>query len=241
MTLSVIIPAFNEERYLPQTLARLHRAIAHLGAATKRPVEIIVVDNASTDRTAEIAIAAGARVILVPEHNIARVRNAGAASASGHLFVFLDADTLIPEALLGRIAQVIEEPACLGGAVDTDYRPARRLIRAYLRLWRQLGLALGMAQGAAQFCRRDAFSALGGYDETLFMGEDVDFYWRLGRLAKQRGQHVRFIRDLQVVPSCRRFDQWPALRTLIATNPLYITLFRRRPSAWHGWYRDLPR
>src|SRR5262245_28509178 len=157
MTISVIIPAFNEERFLPQTLEHLRQAAEHLEVVPGRDIETIVVDNVSSDRTAEIALAAGARVISVLEHNVARVRNAGARAASNELLVFLDADTLIPENLLGRIMQVMDEPACLGGAVDTDYQPARLLIRVYLRLWRWLGLCLGMAQGAVQFCRRDAF------------------------------------------------------------------------------------
>ncbi len=239
--LSVIIPAFNEERFLPETLGHLRRSTEHLGLVLGRDVEIIVVDNASSDRTAEIALASGAKVIPVPEHNIARVRNAGASAASGDLLVFLDADTLIPEGVLSRIVRVMEEPTCLGGAVDTDYRPARPLIRAYLRSWRLIGLWLGMAQGALQFCRRDAFFALKGYDESIYLGEDVDFYWRLGKFAKTRGQYVRFLKDVRVVPSCRRFDQWPTLRILIETNPLYITLFRHRQAAWRGWYGDVPR
>jgi len=239
--LSVIVPAFNEERFLPRTLDHLRRAVDHLGAGPDRDVETVVVDNASTDRTAEVALAAGARVIAVPEHNIGRVRNAGASAASGGLLVFLDADTLVPHNLLSRIAQVMDEPGCMGGAVDIDYQPARPLIRVYLRLWRLIGLSLGMAQGAVQFCRRDAFAAVGGYDESIYMGEDVDFYWRLGKLAKARGQHVRFLKDVRVVPSCRRFDQWPTLRILIQTNPFYITLFRRRQAAWRGWYSDVPR
>jgi glycosyltransferase involved in cell wall biosynthesis len=241
MKISVIIPAFNEERFLPQTLEHLQLAEEHLGVVPDRDVEIIVVDNASSDRTVEIALAAGTRVIPIPEHNIARVRNAGASAATGDLLIFLDADTLVPGILLSRIVQVMEEPTCLGGAADTDYQPARPSIRAYVRLWRLIGLCLGMAQGALQFCRRDAFTALRGYDETIYMGEDVDFYWRLSKLAKARGQHIQFLRDVRVVPSCRRFDRWPTWRTLIKTNPLYITLFRRRQSAWRGWYSEVPR
>src|SRR5439155_1755456 len=102
--ISVIIPAYNEERYLPQTLEHLHRAMDCLGEGHDEKVEVIVVDNASTDRTAEVAIAAGARVVPVPEHNIGRVRNAGALAASGDLLIFLDADTLIPDTLLSRVA-----------------------------------------------------------------------------------------------------------------------------------------
>lgn len=240
--ISVIIPAFNEERFLPRTLEHLRRATERLGSVGGRHVETIVVDNASTDRTAALALAAGARVVSVPEHNIARVRNAGALAASGGLLVFLDADTLIPEHALGRIAEVMEEdPGCLGGALDLDQRPARRLVRAYLAAWRLIGLCFGMAQGAVQFCRRDAFAAVGGYDESIYMGEDVDFYWRLGKLARSRRQRVRILRDVRAVPSARRFDQWPISRILIETNPLYITMFRRRRAAWRGWYGDVPR
>ena len=98
-----------------------------------------------------------------------------------------------------------------------------------------------MAQGATQFCRRDAFDALGGYDETLFMGEDVDYYRRLKGLARRRGGGVSFVEDVRVVPSTRRFDQWRLWRTLVWTNPLFVLLFRRRRAAWRGWYERVPR
>jgi glycosyltransferase involved in cell wall biosynthesis len=239
--ISVVIPAFNEERYLPLTLMHLNRARDQLGTSHDVQVEVIVVDNASTDSTAAVASALGACVVPVPEHNIARVRNGGASAASGNLLIFLDADTLVPESLLTRIVQVMEDQACVGGAVDIDYKPARFLIKVYLRMWRVLGQCLGMAQGALQFCRHDAFAALGGYDGSIFMGEDVDFYWRLGKLAKARGQYLRYVKDIRVVPSCRRYDQWPTWRILIETNPFYATLFQRRQAAWPGWYRDVPR
>jgi glycosyltransferase involved in cell wall biosynthesis len=238
-SLSVIIPAFNEDLYLPRTLECLDRAIAWLGDHGQ--VEVVLVDNASTDGTAEIGASFGVRVVSTPDHNISRVRNVGAGASSGDVLVFLDADTLIPQELLSRIFEVMDDATCLGGAVDIDYRPERALIRAYLRAWRVIGLTLNMAQGATQFCRREAFVALNGYDETLYMGEDVDFYWRLRRLAKSRGQRVCFLRELRVVPSCRRFDRWPIWRTLIETNPFYAALFRRRRSAWRGWYEDVPR
>src|ERR1700716_2208556 len=77
--------------------------------------------------------------------------------------------------------------------------PNNRSIRAYLRLWRMLGRATGMAQGATQFCLRDTFTSLGGYDESLFMGEDVDFYGRMRRHAQHVGGRVRFIDELKVV------------------------------------------
>jgi len=71
--------------------------------------------------------------------------------------------------------------------------------------------------------------------------EPNHFYWRLGKLAKARGRHLQYLKDVRVVPSARRFDQWPSWRILIETNPFYITRFRRDQNAWRGWYKDVPR
>lgn len=237
MLISVIIPAFNEERYLPQTLARLRDAIS----ACAYSVEVLVVDNESTDRTAEIARSFGVTVVPERVHNIGRVRNAGANVSRGNVLVFIDADTVVPSHFLTRVADTMASSACLGGSADVVHRPASKLLRAYLEVWRWLGTALGMTQGAAQFCRRSAFSALNGYDESQFMGEDVDFYWRLKKLNKKMGGYLKFLDDVQVVPSPRRFDNSPIWRTLVWTNPLFVALFRKTRSAWGDWYVRAPR
>ena len=223
--ISVIIPAFNEERYLPATLQAVAKSAQAMNA------EVIVVDNNSTDSTANIARAHGARVVTEPIHNIARVRNTGAAAAQGDILVFLDADTIIPAELLPRIRHLFATSACTGGAVDIEYRPKKRIIRLYLAAWRMLGRIANLAQGATQFCYRDTFTVLHGYNESLYMGEDVDFYARL----RKHGP-VTFIRDLKVIPSCRRFDQWPLWRTLLFTNPFVIAPLRRVRNIWRGWY-----
>lgn len=241
MLISIIIPAFNEEDYIGETLASLNRAIAFLREQEIISAEIIVVDNDSVDLTASVARDFGATVIMETRHNVAKVRNTGAASASGDVLVFVDADTIVPDKLLRRIVDAMAEPTCIGGAVDTNYRPAKLTSKIYLQFWRIIGKMTGMAQGATQFCRKDVFFELNGYDETLFMGEDVDYYWRLKRFARRRNGSVSFIEDMQVVPSPRRFDQWELWRTLIWTNPLFILMFRRRKKAWHGWYKAGPR
>ena len=234
--ISVVIPAFNEEGYLPTTLAATARSAAVLLSREGVKAEVIVVDNSSADATAKVARSFGARVITEAEHNIARVRNSGAASARGDVLVFLDADTVIPEEMLPLILQVMADPDCVGGSVDTEYRARKRMVRAYLGFWRIVGKLGGMAQGATQFCRRDVFALLRGYDESLFMGEDVDFYIRLRQHARHATGHVRFIGELRVVPSSRRFDRWALWRTLLWTNPLVIVPLRRVRSMWRSWY-----
>ena len=241
MLISVVIPAFNEEDYLGQTLTSLGRAKALLRKQGNVSAEIIVVDNNSSDSTLDTARNFGATVVTEIEHNVATVRNTGARLARGDILVFIDADTIVPDELLWRIVEVMTEPTCCGGAVDTNWRPAKLTVKIYLQFWRIIGRLGGMAQGATQFCRKHAFFALNGYDETLLMGEDVDFYWRMKRFAKRQNGKISFIEDVQVVPSTRRFDQWALWRTLIWTNPLFILMFRRRKTVWRAWYKEVPR
>ena len=238
MFFSVIIPACNEEGYLDRTLASIEAARAF---APEQEIEIVVVDNASTDRTASIAAAAGARVVTEAVRNVGRARNKGAASAVGECLVFIDADTFVPAHLFRRVAELLHDPSCIGGAADALHSSNRLVVRLYLQFWRVIGTIAGMAQGATQFCRRDAFDALDGYDETLWMGEDVDFYWRLRNFAKRTHARVQFANDICVHPSTRRFDRWPVWQILLRTNPLFVLVFRRHRAAWKGWYDHLVR
>lgn len=241
MLISIIVPAFNEAGYLGETLTSLNQAKSFILRERNIQTEIIVVDNDSDDSTADVARALGAIVAREAQHNVAKVRNTGAELSHGDLIVFVDADTIVPDNLLLRVVDAMSDDHCFGGAVDTDYRPIKRMVRVYLRFWRIIGKLTGIAQGATQFCREDVFSTLEGYDETLFMGEDVDFHWRLQRLAKRQDGSVIFIEDIKVVPSTRRFDQWRLWRTLLWTNPLIILLFRRSKTCWQGWYKAAPR
>ncbi|HEY0322486.1 MAG TPA: glycosyltransferase [Pyrinomonadaceae bacterium] len=241
MLISIIVPAYNEEKYISLTLGSIKQAQHLLLNEKGIPAEIIVVDNDSTDSTANIALSLEAEVIKEPTHNVAKVRNVGASLAKGNILVFVDADVIVPERLLCRIHEAMSDELCLGGAVDTNYRPAKFSVKVYLRMWRLVGKIAGMAQGATQFCRKDIYASLNGYDETLYMGEDVDFYWRLKRFAKRCNSYVQFIGDIQVSPSSRRFDEWSMWRTVVWTNPIFILVFRRRKSVWKGWYSAMPR
>ena len=183
MKVSVIIPAFNEELALPETLEQIGKALSILVL----PSEIIVVDNDSQDKTKQIAESFGAKVFLEKEHNIGKVRNTGAKNSTGDVLIFIDADTLVPETLFQKIAAVMEDKKCFGGAVAVEYINFRRKwMKFYLAGWKFWGKFFNMAQGAAQFCRKSVFEKLEGYDQTIFMGEDIEFYWRLSNFTKRK-------------------------------------------------------
>jgi len=233
MKISVIVPAYNEEKYLPRTLEKIKAGLATLDCIC----EIIVVDNESTDKTKQIAEDFGAKVFTESEHNIAQVRNAGARNSSGDVLIFVDAVTLVPAEVFQEIASVMKNEKCFGGAAAVDYENfERKWMKFYLLGWRFWGMIFNMKQGAAQFCRKVSFLRIGGYDETVFMGEDVLFYWKLSRFAKQNGAFLHFIKNPKVLTSARRFDRMSLWKTFLLTHPIFILLTSRKKSFWKDWY-----
>ena len=139
----------------------------------REPYEIIVADDASTDRTVAVAEAHGARVVRVAHRQIAATRNAGARAARGELFIFVDADTIVAEPVVHAAVEAMRCGAVGGGAAvafEPDVpRYARMLIPPLGWIYRTLGLAAG----CFLFCSREAFAAVGGFDETFFGAEEV--------------------------------------------------------------------
>ena len=110
--ISFVIPAHNEQALLPATLRSAFRAGEAVGGA----FEVVVADDASTDRTPEIARKAEARVVSINRRQIAAARNAGAAAATGDVLVFVDADTLLPVGTLQAALRALRRGAVGGGA-----------------------------------------------------------------------------------------------------------------------------
>jgi glycosyltransferase involved in cell wall biosynthesis len=181
--LSFIVPAYNEELELPRALAAIRLA----ADASQQPYEIIVVDDASTDATAQIAKSAGAVVVPVKYRQIAAVRNAGAREAKGDIFIFVDADTFIsPDHVAGVRAALAD--GCAGGG-------ARMATDGFVPLWGRVFVhvfsafyftAANLGAGAFLFTTRKNFEAVGGFDKQVFAGEEVFFSQALKRLGRFR-------------------------------------------------------
>jgi len=233
MRLSVIIPAYNEEKYLPETLERIVAALS----VAECDSEIIVVDNESADKTREIAEGFGAKVIRESVHNIGKVRNTGGKAAVGDVLVFVDADTLVPDVLFRKIAGAMEDEKCFGGAVSVEYGELkRRWMKFYLLGWKFWEKVFNSKQGATQFCRADAFHEIGGYDENIYVGEDVEFYWRLTKYARQNKGRLFFIESPKVKTSARKFNLMSLWKILVLTNPLFILPAAKSKRFWKDWY-----
>jgi glycosyltransferase involved in cell wall biosynthesis len=178
LKLSIIVPAFNEERLLPQTLRHIHAAIAvFLNSGWSS--ELIVCDNNSTDRTAELAHAGGARVVFEPVNQISRARNTGAAAASGDWLIFVDADSSPTVELLREVLEVIEKPKSVGGGSTVTLQGVPLAARAWVALWNALSRTMRWAAGSFIFCEAAAFRAVGGFSEQLYAAEEIDFSRRL--------------------------------------------------------------
>src|SRR3989475_5508976 len=198
--ISFIIPAYNEDHELSKTLAAIRTAAS--GAA--QPYEIIVVDDASTDATPEIASRAGAKVIPINRRQIAAARNAGGRAAEGEYLFFIDADTRIDRAhVSGGIAAL--EGGYAGGSARVamdGFVPiwGRVLLRGFSSVY--FGLNLGA--GAFLFTTRRNFEAIGGFDEQYFAGEEVYFSIALKKLGG-----FKVLRE-PVVTSARKMRMYPA-------------------------------
>jgi len=202
--ISFIIPAHNEEALIGRTLSALHESARSLG----EPYEIIVADDGSTDHTGVIALEYDAQVIAVNHRRIASTRNEGARAAQGEKFFFVDADTVVTKPALGAALRAMRDGAAGGGCsvrFDGDM-PTYALVVEHLLP--PILRTLGVAAGCFLFCTRQAFIAVGGFDETLFWGEEV----ALSRLLKRQGQFV-ILREF-VITSGRKLRAHSALQLL---------------------------
>src|SRR6266851_5811868 len=185
MRISIVVPAFNEERLFADSLRSMRCAME---AFTERgwPAELIVCDNNSDDRTAEIARAAGARVVFEPVNQIARARNKGAAHAAGEWLIFVDADSHPSRELFAEAAEAMQGGRCLAGGATLEFPGGAASARLWLALWNAVSRTTRWAAGSFSFCEAAAFRELGGFSQELYAGEEVDLFRRLKRLARRK-------------------------------------------------------
>ena len=237
MKLSIVIPAFNEEKLLPATLAAVTAAVE---ALTESGIaqEIIVCDNNSTDRTAAIAREHGAQVIFEPVNHISRARNPGATLATGDWLLFLDADSPPSRELFADLAGVLRDDTVMYGGCMMEMDEPNRTARVLVSIWHFLAKWSRLAAGSFLFVRREAFETTGGFSTKLYASEEVELSKRLGRMAKQRKQRFVFLTAHHLVTSGRKLkfrSGWWHIRFILRTAFTGGRTLRRRESC-DLWY-----
>ncbi|MDJ0926656.1 MAG: glycosyltransferase [Gammaproteobacteria bacterium] len=237
MKLSIVIPAYNEERYLPACLASVHRAVEANGDSSL-VTEIIVADNNSTDRTAEIAQASGALVAFEPQNQIARARNAGATMAAGDWLLFLDADCELNDELLRDTLEVICSGKAVGCGSVVAMPDLPRWAAHMLAGWNRISRRLRWAAGSFLVCRADAFQELGGFNTTLYAAEEIDLSRRLKRWGRKRGLRFEILDAHPLVSSNRKLRLYSAREIAWQTLRLFLWPFGtlRNRNALSVWY-----
>lgn len=223
MKLSVIIPALNEAQ-------NIRAALASCAGAD----EVIVADGGSVDSTVELSRSLGASVVNAERGRGAQM-DAGAAVATGDAFIFLHADTTLPEGWTLPVEAALGRNGVVAGAFRLAIgspRPWFRLVEAAVSFrCRALGLVYG---DQALFASRDAFFAAGGFNRLPLM-EDVDCVKRLRRLGR-----VELLREA-VTTSARRWES-RGLLGASAANTAMLLLYHAgvSPRRLRNWYYGPP-
>lgn len=232
---SIIVPAYNEEALLENTLSHLKAAMASVSLNG----EIIVTDNNSTDRTAEIAKRSGASVIFEPINQISRARNTGARQAQGRYLVFVDADTIVLPALLRTALENLEFGRCCGGGatIQAD-APIPLGAKLVLEYWNTVSRLFRLAAGCFIYCRRDDFEACGGFSENVYATEEIWFSRNIKRIGKKHQRKFYIIAEPRVITSDRKLvwhsqAKQAALFIMLSVFPFFV----RYKSLCGFWYK----
>ena len=201
--ISIVVPAFNEERLLPESLKAINNASAAFADAGWTS-ELIVCDNNSTDRTAEIAAAAGARVVFEPVNQISRARNAGAARATGEWLLFVDADWYPTKELFADVVAAISDSRCVAGGSTVRVDLHGIQYDAVVGFWNRLSRSLKWAAGSFIFCETAAFREVGGFTDKLYAAEEINLFRRLKRFARSQGRSIVILHRHPLLTSHRK-------------------------------------
>ena len=203
MKISIVVPAFNEEKLLGATLERI-KAAAKSFHQRNWETEIIVCDNNSTDRTSEIGRDAGAKVVFEPINQIGRARNSGATAATGDWILFIDADSFPSAELLDEVAKVIASGKAIAGGSTVRLDSTDFAARFFTQFWNLTSRVLHWVAGSFIFCEATAFREVGGFNHEFFTGEELDLSKRLKRFARSQKKKIVIVSKYPLLTSDRK-------------------------------------
>ena len=237
MDYSIIIPAYNEAEQLPPTLSAVRTSMA----ASVLQGECIVVDNNSSDSTAETARLHGADlVVFEPFNQIARARNAGAQASKGRYLVFIDADTRITPTILLQALHLLSNGQCVGGGAVVHFEGEVSAIGQFgIKFWEFLSISTQTAAGSFLFCLQEAYQSVGGFDERLFASEEIRLSKQLKRWGR-RNNNMSFtiLTDTPVMTSARKLHWYSSPQMLgWVVFMLFVPIAVRSRKLCGFWYK----
>lgn len=203
MNISVVVPAFNEEQGLSASLHSIRAAMNAFDDAGWAS-ELIVCDNNSTDRTAEIAREAGAKVVFEPVNQISRARNTGAAHASGDWLLFVDADSHPSQNLCADVVKAISSGRYIAGGSTVCFEQPDALVAFIGSTWNAISRAMRWVAGSFIFCNAAVFREIGGFSQELYAAEEIEFSRRMKRAARQRRLRIAILHRHPLLTSARK-------------------------------------
>lgn len=223
--ISFIVPAHNEELWIGDCLASIRESMKSVA----EQYEVIVVDDASTDATSQIASEFGAHIIHVDYRKISAVRNAGVRASSGDTLFFVDADTKANVAVVQEALAAMRSGAFGGGCIPDLDGPVPLWAHIIHRVAVLTARVVRLVGGCFLFCTRDAFQKVGGFSEQLRAGEDIAFV----RSLKKQGRFV--VPGPAIVTSGRKLSvvgPWKVIS-------LFITIAVRGHRYENPWVVDI--
>jgi glycosyltransferase involved in cell wall biosynthesis len=234
--ISVIIPAYNEEKYLGDTLQSVNKAVDQYCQSHGHPVEVIVVNNNSTDRTEEVAREHGAQVVFEGRNQISVAMNAGAKAARGEILIISFADDHPSANFLSLIDDTMSSGKYIGGAAKILWDKSSLSIAFFNALGNSLRRLLGVSNNLL-FTSRETFDKIGGFDERYYAGEDMKFATDLKRLGKRQGKPFCVLTDGYLLKSTRKFDQFGGITLVFGLVVfLFCPWLVRYKNACFFWY-----
>jgi glycosyltransferase involved in cell wall biosynthesis len=235
--ISIVVPAFNEEKLIARTLQCIQSAAPAFHNAGWQ-TELIVCDNNSTDGTAALAQAAGARVVFEPVNQISRARNKGAQAATGDWLLFIDADSSPTAALFADVAAAIQSGKYLAGGCTIRMDQPRMMTSVATAGWNRISRIMKWAAGSFIFCEARAFRRVNGFSHELFVSEELDLSRKLKKLARLEGKQFVILRRHPLETSSRKAQLYSPLEMLGFMTRAMLFPFRtmKNRAACQPWY-----
>ncbi len=235
MKISIIIPLYNEEKLIAETLQSIMKAKNFYEQDPENLLEVIIVDNNSTDRSIEICKKFNVTIVNETVHNIAKVRNTGASHATGDVICFLDADSKVSLNIFTLIKERMSSEEYIGGGTKFKLDKNNLLFRLIYIGSNVFTRIFGLS-GVLIYVTKKDFEKLGGFNENYYAAEDIDFVLKMKSLGKVYDKKFSNINQGYVVTSSRKFQTVTFKDIVFQGGLLLHKPLRENPNYCQQWY-----